>query len=113
MERANRLAGGQLVDAGKAPRHEPLAVEFPVLVAIAAEPVARVVVPLIGEAHCDAFAGESPELLEQTVVDFLRPLASQEGLDLFAADLEFGAIAPSRFFGAKARALFRPSLRTV
>jgi hypothetical protein len=44
----------QIVDAGDAQTHQSMLVEFPVLVAVAAEPVAAVVVPLIGKAYGDA-----------------------------------------------------------
>jgi hypothetical protein len=37
---------------------------------------------LIGEADGDTVAGESPELLDQPIVEFPRPFASEEGLDL-------------------------------
>ena len=50
----------QIVDAGDARAHQALLVEFPVLVAVAAEPVAAVVVPFIGEAHGDAIVRETP-----------------------------------------------------
>src|SRR5262245_19561518 len=45
---------GQIVDARDAPLHEPAIVELPVLVAVRAIPVARIVVPLIGETHGNA-----------------------------------------------------------
>ena len=41
-----------------------------------------VVVPLVGEAHRDAVAAERPQLLDQPVVELLRPLAGQERDDL-------------------------------
>ena len=59
----------------------PSRVELPVLVAVGAEPLAGVVVPLVGEAHGDAVVGEGPELLDQPVVELALPLAGQEGDD--------------------------------
>src|SRR5947209_2555148 len=55
----------KIVDAGNAQAHQPVLVEFPILVAIAAVPVAAVVVPFIGEAHSYAVAAERPEFLDQ------------------------------------------------
>ena len=102
-ERPEELALGpgdrQVVDAGMAPEHETLVVEGPVFVAVAAKPLARVVVPFVGEAHRDHVAGEGPEFLDQAVVEFARPLAAQEGLHLVAAGEELGAVAPARVFG--------------
>jgi hypothetical protein len=43
------LVDGDVVDAGLAPSHQAAPVEFPQLIAIAAEPVARGVVPFILE----------------------------------------------------------------
>src|SRR5260370_5519165 len=49
----------QIVDARQADAHQALAVELPVLVAIAAEPAPRIVVPFIGEANRDAVVAKS------------------------------------------------------
>ena len=72
------LADRQVVDRGMAPAHEAAGVEFPVLVAVGAEPVVRVVVPLVGEAHGDAILAERPELLDEAVVELAAPFAAQE-----------------------------------
>src|SRR5688572_3428891 len=65
----------QVVDAGEAPAHQAVLGELPVLVAVGAEPVPRVVVPLVLEAHGDEVAHEAPELLLQPVVELAVPLA--------------------------------------
>ena len=44
----------KVVDAGDAQPHQAVLVEFPILVAVAAEPAPAVVVPFIGEPHRDA-----------------------------------------------------------
>ena len=47
------------VVAGRKPRgHEPLTVEFPVLIAVGAIPVIRLVVPLVSEAYGDPVSGQ-------------------------------------------------------
>ena len=50
----------KVVDARDAAAHEAVLVELPILVAIRAEPVAGVVMPLIGEAHRNAILVEGP-----------------------------------------------------
>src|SRR5215468_12528075 len=89
------LLNRQVVDAGDAQPHQAVLVELPVLVAVAAEPVAAVVVPLIGEAHGDAVVAVGPELLDQAVVELPIPLARQERLDGLAPLQELGAIPPA------------------
>src|SRR3546814_4282522 len=69
--------------------------EFPLLVAMAAIPLAAVVMPFIGEAHGDVVAGIGPDLLDQAVVHFALPFALQQGLDGRAPFDEFGPVAPA------------------
>src|ERR1051326_2618742 len=85
----------KIVDAGNTQPHQALLVELPVLVAVAAIPIAAVVVPFIGKAHSNAVVAESPDLFDQPVVQLLGPLAGQEGFDRLAALDEFGAVAPT------------------
>src|SRR5260221_8025822 len=85
----------EIVDAGDAQPHQAVLVELPVLVAVAAIPVAAVVVPFIGEAHGDAVVAKRPDLFDQAVVQLLDPLAGQEGFDRLPALNELGAVAPA------------------
>ena len=55
----------KIVDAGDALAHQALFVEFPILVAIAAEPMAAVIMPLISKADGDAVVAESPDFLDR------------------------------------------------
>ncbi len=84
------LADRQIIDAGDAQAHQPILVEFPILVAIAAEPVTAVVVPFIREACGDAVVAKRPEFLDQPVVELAAPLARQKLLDRVTAVQEFG-----------------------
>src|ERR1700758_86910 len=68
----------QIVDAGVAQPVQAGVIVLPVLVAIRAEPVERVVVPLVSEAHRDPIAVEGPKFLDQTVVEFARPFPCEE-----------------------------------
>jgi hypothetical protein len=71
----------KVIDAGDAKPHQAMPVELPVFIALAAELGSAVVVPFIGEAHGVAVVGKDPELLDEAIVDFLRPFASEECLD--------------------------------
>src|SRR4029077_2048058 len=68
------LRDRQIVDAGDAQAHQAVLVEFPILVAVAAEPIAAVVMPFIGKAHGDAVLAERPDFLDQAVVELALPL---------------------------------------
>src|SRR5688500_8987502 len=103
MELALGLRDRQVVDTGVAPLHETERIELPVLVAIRAKPVTRVVAPLVGEAHGDAVIGKGPKLLDQPIIEFAAPLACQEFNDLIAASRKFGAIAPLAVGGVSER----------
>src|ERR1043165_726917 len=63
---------GQVVDAGDAQPNQALAIELPILVAVAAMPLSTVVMPFIGEAHGDAAFAEGPNFLDQAVVELSR-----------------------------------------
>src|SRR6267142_351081 len=89
------LYDGQVVDAGKSQAHQAVRVELPVLVPVAAEPEATVVVPLVREAHGDAVCAERPELLDQAVLQLAAPLAREECCDRLAALQELRAIPPA------------------
>jgi hypothetical protein len=83
------------VDTAVTDLHQAVLAELPVLVAIGPEPMAAVVVVLVGVAHGDAIAGKGPEFLDQPVVEFAVPFSGQERLDLSPAVQELGAIAPA------------------
>ena len=89
------LLDRQIVDAGNAHTHQSLAIELPVLIAVRAEVLAAVIAPFIGEAHCDPMVRESPDFLDQAVVQLPGPFTSQERDDLLAALDKLGAIAPT------------------
>jgi hypothetical protein len=48
----------QVIDAGDAQVHQAVLIEFPVLVAITAEPISAIVVPFISEADRDSVLTE-------------------------------------------------------
>src|SRR5262249_21418485 len=87
------LGDRQVVDAGDAQAHQPVGVGLPVLVAVAAEPVAAVIVPLVGEPHRDAVLAEGPQLLDQPVVALWIRFARQKFRACLAAVDDLGAVA--------------------
>src|SRR6516165_3372961 len=89
----------QVVDAGDAPPHEAVRVELPVLVAIAAKPVAGIVVPFICKAHSDPVVAECPHLLNQPIVQLAIPFAREKRLNLLATMNEFRTVAPDAVEG--------------
>src|SRR3954463_1400618 len=84
-----------VVDAGKAHPHQAVGTELPVLVAVRAVPVAGVVAPLVGKAHGQSVLVAGPQLLDETVIQLLVPLAGEELDDLWPPLRELGPIAPA------------------
>ena len=85
----------KVVNGCKPRRHEPLTVEFPVLIAVGAIPVIRLVVPLVSEAYGDPVSGKCPHFLDKPVIQLPGPLAREEINDFVSSVHEFGSIPPS------------------
>src|SRR6516225_9684329 len=83
------LLDWKVVDAGNAQAHQAVLVEFPILVAVAAKPIATVIVALVRETNRDPVVSESPDFLNEPVVEFALPFAGQERFDLRPAPKEF------------------------
>src|SRR3954465_12756648 len=96
----------KVVDARDTPPHQAALVELPVFVAVGAEPVARVVVPLVGEADGDPVLVLRPEFLDQTVIQFVGPLAAEKSDDARPSDEELGAVSPAAILGVGERYVF-------
>src|SRR5262249_29870115 len=97
------LVDRDVVDARLSPAHQPVLVELPELVAVAAPPAAVPVVALVLEADRDPVGLETPEVLPQRIVELALPLLSQECHDLLATGDESVAIAPDRVDRVRAR----------
>ena len=67
-----------VVDAGVAVCHEAVFVVQPVLVAVGAEPLARIVTILVGKTDRDAVLAVRPQLFDEAVLVFAAPLAAPE-----------------------------------
>lgn len=89
------LLDRQVVDTRMPGAHQALLVELPVLVPVGAEPVARVVVPLVGEADGDPVVRESSQLLDQPVVELSGPLPPQKRHDFVMPCRELRPVPPA------------------
>src|SRR5882672_9298683 len=101
------LADRRIVDAREATTHQAVLAELPILIAVGAEPVAAVVVPLIGEADGHAVLAEAPQLLDEPIVQLTLPLAAEERDNRLPALHELDAIPPVAIDGVGERDLFR------
>jgi hypothetical protein len=71
----------------------------PVLVAIAAKPVAGIIVPFICKPHSDPVVAERPHFLDQPIIELAIPFAREKRLNRLAALNELGAVAPDAIDG--------------
>src|ERR1700736_2285284 len=92
---AIRSQNGKVVDGCKSRRHKPIVVEFPVLIAVGAIPVIRVIVPLVSEAYRDPVPSKRPHFLDKPVVQLLRPLVREEGNDFVSSGDELRSVPPA------------------
>src|SRR5262245_3432461 len=100
----------QVVDAGDPPTHQPVLVEFPILVAVNTKHMTHILVQFVGKAHCDPVVMKGPHLLDQAIIELFVPFACQESFDGVATLQKFRTIAPltvnavgERHFGGIAR----------
>src|SRR5262250_1756265 len=84
-----------VIDARDAQTHQPVLIELPVLVAIAAKPIAAIIVPCVGEANRDSVLAKRPNRLDQAVIELAIPLARQKCFDFRSTLDKFRAIAPA------------------
>src|SRR5229473_353912 len=80
--------------SGETTAHQPIRGELPVFIAIGPEPVARVIMPLIREAHRDTSVMKGPELFDEAVVQFFGPFALEELHNGLAPYQELAAVPP-------------------
>src|SRR4051794_30808243 len=90
------LVDQDVVDACLAASHIPLIVELPLLVAVAAPPLPRLVPALVLKAHRDSIIRERPEVLSERVFELAIPLATQKRHDRGPAGEELVSVAPLR-----------------
>src|SRR5258708_29189785 len=63
--------------------------------------------PFVFKTDGNPIARKTPKFLHQAIVQFLRPLSPQKGLDRFPSLKEFGAIPPLRIDGVSPSDNFR------
>src|SRR5215471_9184586 len=84
----------EIVNAGNASAHQSFLIKFPVLVAVASEPIAAVVMPFVSKPYCDTVIAKCPDFLNQAVIQLFAPLARQKCFNGGAALKEFRSISP-------------------
>ena len=84
----------RIVDLRETMPHQPVWCEFPIFIAIRAEPLAAIIVALIGKAHRDAFVATGPEFLDQTIIKLPSPIAFEEFNDFSASNRKFSPVPP-------------------
>src|SRR5712691_8833269 len=87
---------GKVVDRREPKSHEPVIIELPILIAIGAIPVTRIVVPFASEPHRNAVPGERPQFLDEPVIQLLDPLVRKKSGDFISPIDELRAIPPAR-----------------
>jgi hypothetical protein len=80
MIRALRLVDREISNGCKAKSHQIIIVELPILIAVRAKPVSRIVMRFVSKAHGNAIFVVSPKLLDQSKIELFRPLAGQKSL---------------------------------
>ena len=88
------LRDANIVDARFAPTHQPVGVEFPLLVSMRAKEVTVRVHVLVNETDGDSMVGEGPNLFDEAVLELDLPLASKEGFDGRTPLEKLGTISP-------------------
>lgn len=126
-----RDENGYIVDAGFPVPHQAIRIEFPLLDAVRADPVAGIVMPFVLKANSNPNLVKRPQFPDETVVELLGRLPFENLDDGFAALEEFnldlsdralhafddddaiiGALEPVLARRAKGRAVI-PCLRLV
>src|SRR5262249_47970040 len=74
--------------------NQSLLLKFPVLVAIAAEPIAAVVMPFVSKPYRDTVLAKCPDFLDEAVIQLLAPFARQKCLNSGATLKEFRSVSP-------------------
>src|SRR6185312_12364404 len=97
----------EIIDAGVTALHESARIKLPHFVSVRTKPLPGLIVRLVGKADRNSFFIKSPQLFDQAVLEFLRPLPAQEGDDLISAIYKFVAIAPTAIEGVALRNFFR------
>ena len=65
----------EIVNAGNASAHQSFLIKFPVLIAIASEPIAAVIMPFVSKPYCNTVLAKCPDFLDQAVIQLPAPLA--------------------------------------
>src|SRR3954467_4860643 len=89
------LANWEIIDAGKTAAHVAVLIKLPIFVSIGAEPIAGIIVPLVGKSDGDPVLVKGPKFFDESVLQFLAPFADQKLCDGLASRKEFRAVPPN------------------
>jgi len=70
-------------------------------------PLTGVVVGFVGKAHGNPVSVESPNLFDETIIQFLIPFSGEKGQNFSPTMKKLGAVAPMTVLGVSACDLFR------
>src|SRR5262245_54376013 len=100
------LTNRQIIYGRMTRRHQAVFIELPILIAVGSKPVSRIVMTFVSEANGDPVVLKGPQLLDQSIVEFLRPFAPKKVDNLIPADDEFRSVAPTALFAIGERHFF-------
>jgi hypothetical protein len=109
MELPFNLGDPEFIDACVPRMHQPLRVEFPIFVAVGPEPIARVLVILVGKPDGNPVVQKRPDFFDQSVFQFSGPFPRKQRNDFLTPVRELGSISPPRIYGVCKGDLFRVS----
>src|ERR1700743_1843790 len=93
-EQPIRLGDPHIIDAGIPMMHDSFRSKLPILVAICAVPLSRIVVKFICKSYGYPISIERPELFDKTIVKLSLPFAHKEAHNLFTSSEEFCTVPP-------------------
>ena len=65
----------KIIDACNSKAGKPVLIVLAILISVGTEPVAAVIMKLIGEADSNSIFSKGPDLLNEAIVQFARPFA--------------------------------------
>ena len=93
---AFRLGNGNIIDGSVTKLHQPVAVKFPILVAMGPKPFALLIVKLVTESNGNSVLRVRPNFLDQAVAVLRGKFVGQE-LGNFVTSVEkLGSVPPDR-----------------
>src|SRR6202011_1287350 len=103
VEEALALLDEQIIYGSVTMMHQPIFSELPIFISVGAMPLACCIMRLICKADGYSGAVESPQFLDEAIVELLCPFAAAKSNDLLSACQKFRAITPFDIDGISER----------